>query len=97
MTETEASDHREANRRAALRWGGFVVALLSLQVIGGIAAIMIATGDESFAVVPNYHQKALHWDDEVQAPRGLETFGLDGTNDSGSRLAPDGRTEDSDP
>ncbi len=56
-----------ANRRAAIRWGSFVVGLLSLQVLGGIFAIMLATGDESVAVVPNYHQKALNWDQEVEA------------------------------
>ncbi len=59
------SDRQVANRKAALRWGGFVVGLLSLQVIGGVFAILLATGDESVAIVPNYHQKALHWDEQV--------------------------------
>ena len=56
---------QEANRRAAWRWGGLVVSLLGLQVIGGILAIMLATGDASVAVVPDYHQKALDWDNQV--------------------------------
>ena len=64
----------DANRRAAWRWGTFVVSLLGLQVVGGMMALMLATGDESVAVVPDYHQKALHWDDEIAlqtASRGL--------------------------
>ena len=57
---------QKANRNAALRWGGFVVGLLSLQVAGGAYAIYLATGDPSVAVVPDYHQKALDWDKEIQ-------------------------------
>ena len=59
------AETQKANRRAAWRWGGFVVGLLSLQVAGGITAIVLATGDESVAVVPNYHEKSLQWDAEV--------------------------------
>lgn len=57
---------RNANRSAAIRWGGFVVALLSLQVAGGAWAIYLATGDPSVAVVPDYHEKALKWDQHVE-------------------------------
>lgn len=64
MTTNRSQQERD-NRRAAWRWGSFVVGLLSVQVIGGIIAIMLATGDESVAVVPDYHRKALHWDEEV--------------------------------
>ena len=55
-----------ASRNAALRWGGFVVALLGLQVAGGAAAIYLASNDPSAAVVPNYHEKALNWDREIE-------------------------------
>lgn len=65
----------EANRRAAWRWGGFVVGLLSLQVAGGIFAIMLATGDESVAVVPDYHQKALQWDQEMAVQEASRQLG----------------------
>ena len=59
------SEMERKNRQAAVRWGSVVVGLLSLQVAGGIAAIVLATGDESVAVVPDYHQKALQWDREI--------------------------------
>lgn len=58
-------DTQVANRRAAWRWGSMIVGLLGLQVAGGVMAIMLATGDESVAVVPDYHQKGLDWDKEV--------------------------------
>ena len=69
----------EANRRAAWRWGSFVVGLLGLQVVGGIFAIMLATGDQSVAVVPNYHQKALQWDQEIAIQTASEKLGWECT------------------
>ncbi len=66
MTSIDTQQDRDtANRRAAWRWGSMIVGMLTLQVAGGIVAIVLATGDESVAIVPNYHQKALNWDDEV--------------------------------
>ncbi len=76
MSENKpAIDHQAANRSAALRWGSFVVGLLSLQVIGGIIAIMLATGDKSVAVVPDYHQKALDWDEHVAIRAASQRLG----------------------
>lgn len=69
------SDTHDANRRAAWRWGTFVVSLLGLQVVGGIMAIMLATGDESVAIVPNYHEKAVRWDDEVALQAASRSLG----------------------
>lgn len=69
---------REANRRAAWRWGGLVVGLLGLQVAGGVAAIVLATRDaSSLGIVPDYHQKALHWDDEVALRSASQALGWD--------------------
>ena len=64
-TTNVAINHPDANRRAAMRWGAFIVGLLSLQVAGGAFAIFLASSDESVAVVPNYHQQALNWDQQV--------------------------------
>jgi nitrogen fixation protein FixH len=71
------SEVHDLNRRAAWRWGTLVVSLLGLQVAGGIMAIMLATGDASVAVVPDYHQKALHWDDEVALQTASQALGWD--------------------
>lgn len=67
---------QKANRRAAWRWGGLIVGLLTLQVCGGIAAIMLATRDSaSIGIVPNYHEKALHWDDEIALQTASKALG----------------------
>mgnify|MGYP001555754167 CR=1 FL=1 len=53
-----------ANRRAAIRWGSLVVGMLTLQVILGVVAITLATSDQSAAVIPDYYNKALAWDEQ---------------------------------
>lgn len=61
MNTTDAS---VANRRAAIRWGALVVGMLSLQVILGVVAVVLATSDQSAAVIPDYYNKALAWDEQ---------------------------------
>jgi len=58
MTEAEILAERSAKRF----WVSLVLVLLTLQLIIGFVAIRLATGDQSVAVVPNYHQAALNWD-----------------------------------
>ena len=69
------SELKAANRRAAWRWGSLIVGLLGLQVAGGIYAIILASGDDSVAVVPDYHQKALQWDEEMAVRRASDALG----------------------
>jgi hypothetical protein len=70
------TDTREANRRAAWRWGGLIVGLLGLQVTGGISALVLATRDaSSVGIVPDYHQKALHWDEEMALQSASQALG----------------------
>jgi nitrogen fixation protein FixH len=75
MDPSEAERQNTANRRAAWFWGTFVVGLLSLQVTGGVIAILLASGDESVAVVPDYYQKALKWDQEVALRAASDRLG----------------------
>lgn len=49
--------------RARFIWCGIVVALLVLQVVLGFAAVALAMADASFAVVPDYDERALRWDE----------------------------------
>ncbi|MEM6363001.1 MAG: FixH family protein [Planctomycetota bacterium] len=51
------------NRWAAIRWGSLVVGMLALQLALGAAAITLATNDESVAVVPDYYERSLKWDE----------------------------------
>ena len=57
----------EPGSAAASRWRvlvmpGVVCGLLGGQMIFIAIAITLATGDRSFAVVPDYYQKAVDWD-----------------------------------
>ncbi len=63
------------HRRAPLIWGAFVIAFLGGQVAMGIVAVILATGDPSFAVVPDYHEKAMHWDDSTQIQTASDELG----------------------
>ena len=76
MTPTQTEVERQvANRRAAWCWGSFVVGLLTLQVTGGVIAIVLAGSDQSVAVVPDYYQKALKWDEEVAIRAASDRLG----------------------
>ncbi len=61
--------------KARLIWCGLVVGLLTLQVAMGFAAVTLAGGDSSFAVVPGYHERALHWDEAQAAARRSAALG----------------------
>lgn len=62
-----ASEHATLERRARRWWVSGIVSLLGLQVFIGIGSVILAVGDPTVAVVPNYHQKALDWDTTQRA------------------------------
>lgn len=70
-----SQDPKVANRRAAWRWGSLVVGMLSLQVVLGVVAVMLATSDESSAVIPDYYNKALAWDDQMAQLEASKALG----------------------
>lgn len=56
------SEIDRAERRARRFWVTAIVSLLGLQVVVGVASILLSIGDPSVAIIPNYHQAALDWD-----------------------------------
>ncbi len=78
---------RRANRKAAWIWGSIVVGFLSLQVAIGVVAIFLATGDPSVAVVPDYYEKALKWDDYVALQNESDRLGWQ----VGTEITPTGK------
>ena len=56
------TEEQLAEQKAKRFWVALVVLLLGLQVVIGVVAINLATGDSSAAVIPNYHNEALNWD-----------------------------------
>ena len=71
----KTTDPTVANRRAAWRWGSLVVGMLSLQVVLGAAAFVLATGDQSVAVIPDYYNKAIAWDEQVAQREASRSLG----------------------
>jgi nitrogen fixation protein FixH len=61
--------------RSAWLWGSVVVAFLILQLVIGGLAFNLATGDPSVAVMPDYHQRALNWDDEMARRQRSDQLG----------------------
>ena len=49
-------------RRARRFWVGMIVGLLGLQIGIGVVSVMLATGDPSAAVLPNYYESAVNGD-----------------------------------
>lgn len=60
---------------ARWKWAGLVVGLLVLQVLMGGFAALLAVSDPAFAVIPNYHERAMHWDDVVAARQASAALG----------------------
>lgn len=50
------------NQKKSYKWPLIIVSLLVVHVVAMIVVAAIATSDRSFAVVPNYYQEAIHWD-----------------------------------
>ena len=56
-------------------WPGLVFALLGMQGVLGVVAVMLATGDPAWRVVPHYHDRAIHWDRVATARAASEQLG----------------------
>lgn len=64
-----------AKKKAAFFWIGLVLLLLSSQIAVGVVSVYLATRDPSFSVVPDYHEKALNWDEVVQTRQASSQLG----------------------
>jgi nitrogen fixation protein FixH len=57
----ELSPASEEHRRAAIIWPGIIIGLLAVQILLMLVMAYVATSDRTFAVEPDYYQKALNW------------------------------------
>lgn len=64
---TVNQNQRGMEFRSRILWVGMIVGLLSLQIVCCLIGLLAATGTPSLAVIPNYHQQAMHWDDAKAA------------------------------
>ncbi|MBL8878958.1 MAG: FixH family protein [Phycisphaerales bacterium] len=75
LVDPTAVAHIPSGQRAARRWIAFVAALFLLQVGAVVTMICIATNDRSFALEPDYYQKAVRWDDISRQQRQSAKLG----------------------
>lgn len=76
-SETQSSEAVTPRRKSARR---FTMPVVVFGLLGGhmafiVIAITIATGDRSFAVVPDYYQKAVAYDDRKSLLADSEALG----------------------
>jgi len=70
--------HQEAQpvtRAARVRWPLIVVGLLMTHVGAMMLAVQIASSDTGHAVLPNYYDKAIRWDDRQAEARESDRLG----------------------
>ena len=61
--------------KRGLGWPIGMAVILLLTVAANVGVIMVANDDPSFAVEPDYYQKAVHWDDAMAQARANESLG----------------------
>lgn len=64
-----------AERKAMLQWTGIILFLLIGSVGMWIYAAILAVSDPTMAVVPDYHEKALRWDEHLAAQKESNDLG----------------------
>ena len=69
------TDARTSNGRKGLGWPIAVAAILGLTIALNLWVARLAGSDPSFAIEPDYYQKALHWDDEMAQQRRNAALG----------------------
>lgn len=73
--ETARTESVAEVTRAKWIWGGVVIGLLGMQIIMCVVAIGFATSDPSWMVVPDYHARALGWDESRAAQQASDALG----------------------
>ncbi len=62
-------------RKARNTWVAIVVGLLGLQVLIGVFAIYLANSDPTVAIIPDYYEKAVGWDETRESLELTNTLG----------------------
>lgn len=66
---SETTDLKNKERRSARFWSFFLLALMAVNLLVALIAIVIAIGDPSFQPIPSYGGNAVDWESyrELQA------------------------------
>lgn len=66
MTDRPQSNQPRTFFSRGLHWPVLVTLLFLGNIALAVTVIVISTGDPSFAVEPDYYDKALNWNDEIE-------------------------------
>ena len=66
---------QQKEKTAQFLWTGFILMFFVIQAIVWIVAITLTANDTSHAVVPNYDERALKWNEEVALRAASEKLG----------------------
>lgn len=75
-TTDDKAEAERVERKARRVWVSIVVGLLGLQVVAGVSTVVLATGDPTVAIIPNYHDSAVNWDTTRRARQLTDKLGL---------------------
>ena len=56
-------------------WPTIIIGMLSVHALACLVVVFIATSDPTHAVVPDYHSKAVAWDEQQTAQRDSDALG----------------------
>ncbi len=65
----------DERRRKGHFWPFLIVGLLALAIGANVAMVVLATSDPTFAVEPDYYQKALAWDGTMAQENANQALG----------------------
>jgi len=74
MTEIQTT-LQQKEKTAQFLWTGFILMFFLIQAIVWIVAISLTANDKSHAVVPNYDERALNWNEEVALRAASKNLG----------------------
>lgn len=73
--ETMQTIKNSQERRSARFWGFFIVALMGVNLLVAIVAMVIAVGDPSFRPMPSYGKHAVDWETQKQLQSRSDALG----------------------
>lgn len=88
MTPEEAA----AERRAALRWGAIIIGILGTSFTVAMIMLYVSATDPSFAVEPDYYEKAINWDQHAAQAQANNELGWTISLGTGPSATPGART-----
>jgi hypothetical protein len=73
--DSSTSDTKSQVRRAIWLWPGFLLALMTLNLLIAAIAITVAVGDPSFQPIPSYQENGVDWEARKQLQMRSDSLG----------------------